>query len=303
MKRFATFLLTVVAAAQPAWAGDPGAAPASPEVPAGIAREVSDRAAERGVPAAEFLAPIAEAVGLGAPADLVAAKVLEGISKGVPPGRVAAVARDLTRRLVEADGILHDAHEAGLTPVADRRAALLDLCAALAAGVEHQRAVALLEAARSARVGRAEAVVSAAQAVGELLRRGVPAPEAMGLGTAIARTGPRPPGEVAALFDAWRAEGGKDSRDFVREATRRVESGRKLDGMVDPFAESPSRIVGDRGAAKGHEPGEVEGSDVGKHRADQGVGPAERPDRARGAVPGLDDVVHGKGKAKGKDKK
>jgi hypothetical protein len=234
-------------------------------------------------------------VGRGAPADLVAAKVLEGLSKGVPTARVAAVARDLTQRLVAADAVLRDAHRAGLAPVADRRAALLDLCAALAAGLEHGGVASLLEAARATRIGGAGAVVSAAQTVGELMRRGVPASEAMGLGVAIARTGPRPPGEISALFDAWRAEGGKDSRDFVQEAARRVEGGRKLDGMVDPFAESPSRIAGDRGASKNHDPGEVEGTDVGKHRADQGVGP--------GTVPGLDDIVHGKGKAKGKDKK
>jgi len=294
MTRFVPALLAAVAAAQPAWAAGPRAAPA-PSVPAGIAREVSARAAERGVPTAEVLAPIAEAVGRGAPADLVAAKVLEGLSKGVPPARVAAVARDLTQRLVAADAVLRDAHRAGLAPVADRRAALLDLCAALAAGLAHGGVASLLEAARATRIGGAGAVVSAAHTVGELMRRGVPASEAMGLGVAIARTGPRPPGEISTLFDAWRAEGGKDSRDFVQEAARRVEGGRKLDGMVDPFAESPSRIAGDRGASKNHDPGEVEGTDVGKHRADQGVGP--------GAVPGLDDVVHGKGKAKGKDKK
>jgi hypothetical protein len=297
MNRFAAALLGALTTAQPAWAGGPSVAPAS-AVPAPIAREVSERASQRGVPPADVLAPIAEALDQGAPADLVAAKVLEGLSKGVPPARIASVARDLTRRLVEADGFLRDAREAGLAPVADRRAALLDLCAAFAAGLGQRGVTSLLEAARAAPVGGAEAALT----IGELMRRGVPEGEAMGLGTAIARTGPRRPGEVAAIFDAWRAEGGKDSRAFVREATRRVESSHKLEGMVDSFAESPNRLVHDRGALKDHEPGEVEGTDVGKHRADQGVGPAERPDRARGAVPGLDDVAHGKGKAKGKDK-
>ncbi len=123
----------------------------------------------------------------------------------------------------------------------------------------------------------------------------------MTLAKAIARQGPRPPGEVAALFDAWRAEGGKDSRAFVSEAARRVEGGRKLEGMVDAFGESPDRVVGDRGAKKDPEGAGLAGSDVGKHGAEHGLGPGERPDTARGVVPGVDDV-RGKGKAKGKSK-
>ncbi len=301
MKRILPALVMALTVGQPAWADGPQAAPAS-VVPASIAREVSARASERGVPAAELLAPIGEAVSRGAPADLVAAKVLEGLSKGVPPARVAAVARDLTQRLVWADALLLDAHRAGLTPVSDRRAALLDLGAARADGLAPTSAAALVEAARSSRAGGAEAVVSAAHAAGALMRRGVVAGEAMELGLAIARSGPRPPGEIEALFDAWRAEGGKDARGCVSEASRRIESGRKLDGMVDSFGESPNRIVPDRGAAKDRDPGEIDGTDVGKHRADQGVGPAEKPGQARGAVPGLDDIAQGKGKAKGKDK-
>ncbi len=296
-------LLAAALAAHAAWAETPRER-ADPRVPPSIAGVLSARAEERGVPPSEVLAPVAEAVSRGVPPDLVAAKVLEGLSKGVAPARIRAVARDLTARLALSDGLLQDATRAGLAPAGDRRAALLDLCAALAAGVAPDAVAALVDAAHSGRGGSAESVVSGAQVTGELMRRGVPSREAMELGLAIARSGPRPAGEIPALFDAWRSEGGKDARGFVQEAARRIDGGRKLDGMVDSFGEAPNRIVGvrDHGQSRERDPGEIPGSDVGKHGADKGVGPAERPGTAQGAVPGLDDIAHGKGKAKGKTK-
>jgi hypothetical protein len=277
-----------------------------PNVPAPLVAEVTARATERGLPAAEALAPLRDAVARGVPVDLVAAKVLEGISKGVPMARVGEVARELTARLATAGDLLRQLHRAGLAPAIDRDGALLDLSSALACGVGPPELDALVGAASSAARGSADAVVSAALTVGELARRGVPRAEAMPLATAIARQGPRPPGEIPALFDAWRAEGGKDARAFLSEATRRVANGHKLDGMVDPFGESADRIVVEHGAkkdAQGNEGTGVAGSDVGKRGAEHGVGPAERADSARGVVPGLDEVVHGKGKAKAKGPK
>ncbi len=271
--------------------------PARTGVPAAIAREVSARAAERGIPASEALAPVAEAAGRGVPAELVAAKVLEGISKGVPPARIAAVARGLTDRLSRADLLLRDAQRAALAPPTDRHAALGDLGTALAAGIDRPQLDALLDAARSSRGGSADAVVSAAHVLGELVRRDVPASDAMPLGLAIARHGPSPGGEIPALFDAWRAEGGRDVHAFLDEAARRVGSGRKLDGMVDPFGLSPEHIVNDRAAGKGREREGLAGSDVGKHGADQGLTPGERPDKAHPAAPGLEVAAE---KRKGK---
>lgn len=263
-----------------------------------LSRELSARASERGMPPADALAPVAEASRRGLPADLVASKVLEGLSKGVPPPRILAVARELTERLGRADAFLARAARAGVAPPGDHRAALLDLSAASASGVGVDAQEALLEAARKAGSGSAEAVVSAAQALGECNRRGVPVQDAMALGLAIARRGPRPAGEVAALLDAWRAEGGKDASAFVSEAARRVESGRKLEGMVDSFGETPDRVVVDRGARRGREQGLAD-TDVGKHGAAQGLTPGERSESGGRANSGLEDIVHGKGKDKG----
>jgi hypothetical protein len=264
-------------------------------VPAPLTAEVVARAAERGIPAQEALAPITEAARYGIPADIVAAKVLEGLSKGVPPARIAAVARDLAARLSAADEALGDARRAGLAPVADRKAALLDLGAALGAGIDRPTISTLVAAAREAH-GGSDAVVSGAQVLAALSRQGVPLAQSMPLGLAIARKGPRSPGEISALFEVWRAEGGTDARGFVDEAARRIEHGRKLDDMVDLFGESPNRVVVERGADKDKDRQGLAGSDVGKHGADQGVGPAERPGKAGSAVPGLDDVVGKKGK-------
>ncbi len=265
-------------------------------VPLPLAREVAERAAERGVPTAEALAPVTEAAQRGLPPDLVAAKVLEGLSKGVPPARISAVARDLATRLATADGVLGEARGGGLAPAADRKAALLDLGAALGAGVTRQAVDSLVGAARESRGGSTDAVVSAAHTLGELARRGVPPSEALGLGLAIARRGPRPPAEIPALFEAWRAEGGEDASGFVAEAARRIENGRKLDGMVDLFGNSPNHLVIDRGPDKDKDRSGLIDSDVGRRGADQGLTPGEEPGAAHGAVPGLDDAVHGRGK-------
>jgi hypothetical protein len=265
-------------------------------VPAALVKEVSARAAECGVPPADMIAPVAEAAERGVPPELVAAKVLEGLSKGVPAPRISSVARDLTGRLAGAEAVLRQAQRGGLTSVPDRKAALLDLASAFAAGVRQQTLESLVEAARQARGGSAEAVVSAAHVVGELARRGVSAEDAVPLGMAIARHGARPAGEIPALFDAWRAEGGKDARAFTTEAAQRIGSDRKLDGMVDVFGESPDRVTADRKAGKDPDRGGLAGSDVGKHGADQGVGPGERADQPRGAVPGFDEGVRNKGK-------
>lgn len=272
-----------------------GAEEDAPGVPAPLAREVRARAAERGVPAAQALAPVVEAARRGIPADLVADKVLEGLAKGVPPERIASVARALADRLGAAESLLGEAGRQKLAPAADRRSALVDLAAALGAGVSVPAVESLVAAAHAARGGSSGSVVSAALVLGELAHRGVTPSEAMPLALAIARTGPRPPAEIPALFDSWRAEGGKDPRAFLAEAARRIESGRTLDRMVDVFGESPSRVVRDREAAGKDREGLI-GSDVGKRGADQGLGPAERPDAARGAVPGLDDTVRKQGK-------
>ncbi len=274
---------------------------ATKRLPEAVVREVSARAAERGIPASEALAPVAEAAERGVPAELVAAKVLEGISKGVPPARIAAVARGLVDRLASADLLLRDAQRAGLAPPTNRNVALEDLGAAFAAGVARPHVDALVAAALAAHGGGADSVVSAAHAVGELARRDVPPDSAMPLGLAIARRGPRPAGEIPALFDAWRAEGGKDPRAFLDEAARRIESGHKLDGMVDPFGLSPDRVVNDKAAAKEHGGEGLAGSDVGKHGADEGLTPGERPDKVRPAAPGL-EIAAEKRKGKGPKK-
>jgi len=281
------------------------------ELPAELVREVTARATERGVPPALVLAPISEAAVGGVPPELVATKVLEGLSKGVPPSRIAAVAHDLAGRLTAADGVLREAQGMGLPAAVDRRAALSDLATALAGGVSSQDLAGLARAARGGRQGTSEGVVSAAHAVGELARRGVPPADAMPLGLAIARHGARPPGEIVAVFEEWRAEGGKDARAFVAEAAARVDRGQGLDGMVDVFGESADRLNPGRGRGKDKErdQDDVAGRDVGKNGSGKGNGPGERADKAGGPVPGVEDFIKGKGNGKGnpnpgpKDKK
>ncbi|MBI5068339.1 MAG: hypothetical protein HZB56_08855 [Deltaproteobacteria bacterium] len=253
-------------------------------VPAAVARQVAERAEGRGVPAALVLAPVADAARLGVPGELVADKVLEGLAKGVPGERIAAVARGLGERLAEAERILRAARQAGLPAPAERRAALTDLAQSLQAGAPRPALDDLLSAARAARTG-SDAVVAAAHSLGELARRGVPPADALPLARALA--GSRgPAGDPVAVFDAWRAEGGRDVAGFLSEATRRVESGRKLDGMVDYFGESADKLQRSRSEERGER-----GADPEKGK---GLSPAERPDAARGAVPGLDDAARGR---------
>jgi hypothetical protein len=256
-----------------------GAAAAQRTVPAGEAREISARAAERGVPAGELLAVVGDAAARGVPTDLVTAKVLEGLSKHVPPGRVAAVARALTDRLDRAQAALADATKAGLGPPSDRRAALADLGDAFASGLRGQDLVPLVDAARAGGRG-GDDFVAAAHTQGELARRGVTPPDSLPLGVAIARHGAQPAGEIPALFDAWRAEGGKNPRAFVGEASRRIEDGLQLDGMVDVFAESPDHLTKDNGAKDNGE-----GLALGKNKQTAGHGggpPAVPPGKAKG---------------------
>jgi len=253
-------------------------------VPAALARQVADRAEGRGMAGAAALAPVAEAARRGVPAELVADKVLEGLAKGVPPERITAVAGALCERLAEAERLLGAAREAGLAPPPERRAALTDLAQALQAGAPPAALQELLAAARSARTG-SDAVVAAAHALGELARRGVPTAEALPLARAMAGSRARS-GDPAAVYDAWRAEGGHDLAGFLAEATRRVEAGKRLDGMVDYFGESADRLQRSRPEDRGER-----GADPEKGR---GLSPAERPDAARGAVPGLDDAARDK---------
>ncbi len=255
-----------------------------------LAAEISARAARQGLPAQPLLAPVEEARRLGLPPDPVADKVLEGLAKGVAPERVAAVARDLVSRLEQADAVLAQARQSGLAPAADRAAALGDLAQALQAGVDRPSLEALVASAREGH-GGAGAVTAAARTLGQLSRRGVPPAESLSLGRALAQR-PGEAGEVPALFDAWRAEGGRDVHAFLAEAQRRVAAGRPLQSMVDRFGDTPDRVVrdnrtrGDDGAA----------DDPGRRGKDKGLAPGERSDAARGAVPGLDDAVRGRGK-------
>lgn len=276
---------------------DPVAVAVRSGVPAPLASEVAARASERAIPAEQILAPIVEAVKRGLPPDIVAAKVLEGMSKGAAQARIAAVARNLTAQLAAADEVLLEARRAGLAPVPDRKTALLDLGNSLSAGVDRPTLAALVTAARQSN-SSCEAVISGAQAMAALGRQGVPMEQSKPLGLALARKGPRPPGEISALFEVWRAEGGTDTSGFVDEAARRVENGRKLDDMVDKFGESSNHLKVDRGNQNNKDREGLAGSDVGKHGADQGVGPAEHPGKGGGVVPGLDQAVRKK-KVKG----
>ena len=72
------------------------------------------------------------------------------------------------------------------------------------------------------------------------------------------------------------------------KATRRVEGGRKLDGMVDVFGELPDHIVPDHGQDGEH--GRSGGDGVG----DTGVEHAGGAET--GVVPGLGNAGKGKGK-------
>lgn len=276
----------------------PVAAPAD-DLPAALAQQVSERARQRGLAPEAALAPVAEAARRGLPASLVANKILEGLAKGVPPERVVAVGRALLERLSEAARLLAAAEQGGLRAPADGAATLTDLAGALQDGVRPEVVDALVTAAREARQG-SEAVVAAARVLGELSRRGVPDAAARPLGAALARRGAGAAGEVAALYDAWRAEGGRDAGRFAAEAASRLDRGLPLDGLVDWFAETDDRLHRAPGPGEAA-PGADGRATPGKARD---TGPGERADAARGAVPGFDDAVRGaaRGKKKGQEK-
>jgi hypothetical protein len=189
--------------------------------------EVAARAAERGAAAGPLVAPVREAERRGLPAQVVADKVLEGLAKGVPADRVAAVASGLVSRLSEADSVLARAPK-GVAPPRDRPAALADLANALGAGVDRASVEALV-ASPGARTGGADGVVVAARVLAALGRRGVPAADALPLGRSVAAN-PRSAPDVVSSFDAWRAEGGRDTREFLEDAERRVSEGRGMGG-------------------------------------------------------------------------
>ena len=273
------YLIAVMAAAAlasgPARAGAPDPA-----------AEIAARATTLGVAPQPLLLPVQEARRRGLPVEPVADKVLEGLAKGVAPERVAAVARALVSRLEQADSVLAGAEAAGLAASAGRSAALADLAQAIQAGVDRPSLEALAAAAREAGSG-ADGAATAARALGQLSRRGVAPADALPLGRALARR-PGEGREVVALFDAWRAEGGRDAGAFLAEAEHRVAAGRPLQGMVDRFGETPDRLVPD---ARSRREDKGDPGDPGRRGADKGLAPGERPDAARGAVPGLDDAV------------
>jgi hypothetical protein len=275
----ASFVAAPDVAAQPAApvASPPVATPAETAIAAGVpaelALEVAARAAERGADPAAALAPIVNGARAGVPPEPVAAKVLEGLAKGIPVERVAAVAAALADRLGRASALRDGARDAGLAPIAGGRpSALADLADALGAGVPDEAVAALVAAARVAGRG-AESAFAAARTLAELARRGVPVPDALPLAVALAGRPPLPPGHVAALYDAYRREGGEGAAPFLDEARKRASRGERLEGMVDPFGQTPDRVnrsrpggdastpsVG-RGHGAGHEPGAVPGLD------------------------------------------
>jgi hypothetical protein len=120
------------------------------------------------------------------------------------------------------------------------------------------------------------------------------------LGAALARRGAGAAAAVTALYDAWRAEGGRDAGRFAAEAAGRLDRGLPLDGLVDWFAETDDRLHRAPEPA-GATPGAGGRANPGKAKD---TGPGERTDAARGAVPGFDDAVRGaaRGKKKGQEK-
>ena len=273
------------------------AAAAPPGVPAALAERVAERARARALDPADALAPVADAAALGLPFEAVANKILEGLAKGAAPERVVAVGRALVARLSEASRLLDAGGRAGLAAPGDRAAATVDLAGALADGARPEAVAALVAAAHQARQG-SDAVVAAARVVGDLSRRGVPDEAARPLGVAVARRGAGAARGLTGLYDAWRAEGGRDGAGFAGEAARRLEAGEPLDGMVDWFGETEDRLHRGGGAA-GAEPG-AQGRATAAKAKD--TAPGERGEAARGDVPGFDDAVRGQGKGKGKGK-
>ncbi len=290
-------LLAALASAV-ALAGARAAAAATPaSVPPALAERLAERARARGLDPAVALAPVTDAAARGLPAEAVANKILEGLAKGVAPERVAAVGRALVERLSEASRLLDAGGRAGLAAPGDPAAATVDLAGALADGARPEAVAALVAAAQQARQG-SDAVVAAARVLGDLSRRGVPDEAARPLGVAVARRGAGAARGLTGLYDAWRAEGGRDGAGFAGEAARRLEAGQALDGMVDWFAETDDRLRRGPGAP-GAQPGAQGRANAAKAKD---TAPGERGEAARGDVPGFDDAVRGQGKGKGKGK-
>jgi hypothetical protein len=256
-------------------------------VPAPLANEVAARAAEAGVDPAEALAPAIRAARADLPSGLVAAKVLEGLAKGAPPPRVLAVAAGLADRLAEAGALLSEAQEAKLALRSARSAAIADLAAALGEGVPREAVRGLVRAASTGPGGNADAVVAAARTLGDLAHRGVEVKAALPLATALAARPPLPPGQVAALYDDYRREGGRDARPFLEEAERRASSGEPLGGMVDHFGEGGDHVV----SPKGRDAAQDDGGGPGQGHVRGASGGA-------GTVPGLEDGPPGRGRKK-----
>jgi hypothetical protein len=77
--------------------------------------------------------------------------------------------------------------------------------------------------------------VAGARVLAALGRRGVPAADALPLGRAVAAHPASGP-DVVAAFDAWRAGGGQDVREFLADAERRVGEGRGMGAGRDDAA-------------------------------------------------------------------
>jgi hypothetical protein len=271
-------------------------------VPSALVKEVAARASEHGMPVADALAPVTAGVRRGIPPELIGAKVIEGLAKGVPPPRVASVASTLADRLAAAGAFLDRARVAGLTEPSDRSASLVDLGHAMSAGVTAEAIEALTEAARQNR-GSSDAVVEAARALGELAHRGVSLNETLPVGRAMAKRGGSA-SEVVAQFDAFRAEGGKDPKLFLNEAARRLEAKHSLDGIVDHFGDSKDRVLREHQASKrADDLSEEEMKGISQQSGKKGSAPLDHPNAGRGAVPGVDDVIKGQGRDKGRGPK
>ncbi|MGC4000641.1 MAG: hypothetical protein QM767_25615 [Anaeromyxobacter sp.] len=275
----------------------PAPATAAPALPQALVQDVNARATERGIDPALLLAPAYEAARQGLPGRLVAEKVLEGLAKGAPPDRIGAVSRGLLERLASSQAILVQAERSGLgVPEAERTVVLADLSGALLEGVPPGALRALVQAAQEARAADAGGVVAGARTLSDLHRRGVEVSEALPLAEALAaRAGPGTPEQIVGLYDAWRSEGGREPRAFLQEARRRIKAGASLDGMVDPFAETPDRLVRLPAASGGEDatgPGSGKGKALGAGNNGKALG--------HGDVPGLSDGPPGRGKDKPK---
>jgi hypothetical protein len=267
-----------------ALAAAPAAASPAPDGLARLAADVSARASERGVAAAPLLAPITETAAAGLPGELVAAKVLEGLAKGAPPYRIVAMARALAARLASAEILLGEARQARLALQAPRAVALADLAAALGEGVPLDAVRSLVSAARSAACGSSDAVVAAARILGELAHRGVAPEAALPLAVALAAGPAAEAGAVVALFDEYRAEGGRDPQPFLDEAARRARAGEPLEDLVDRFGETGDHVMKGRDRSGATLPRSI------------GHGAARGP----GTVLSLEDALRGRGRGKSK---